>query len=131
MIDHSEIRVLVIDDEWEVRETLGSFLEDQGFVVTLVDSAEKALEILLESTFDVAIVDLRLRGMTGDAFTVRAHEIAPGMRFLIHTGAADLAISDELQAIGVGTEHMLLKPIIDMTVIVDRITELLAVTGAD
>jgi DNA-binding NtrC family response regulator len=104
------IRVLIVDDEPFVRDSLAEYLADFDFSVSSAGSAEEMLTLLEEAPQDVAIVDLRLPGMSGDALIQRAHEIAPAMRFLIHTGSVDYRISGDLMKIGVRQEHVILKP---------------------
>lgn len=118
------IRALVIDDESSIRESLTEFLEDFDFDVTPAESAEEALDLLSDKVFDVAVVDLRLPGMSGETMIVKAHEINPGMRFLIHTGSVDYRLSKTLTKIGMKPEHLFLKPLPDLTILVDRIQEL-------
>ncbi len=120
----SPIRVLVVDDEPFVRDSLVEFLEDYDFDVSSAASAEEMLELLARRQQDVAIVDLRLPGMNGDALIHQAHEVLPSMRFLIHTGSVDYRLSDDLKKIGVRQEHVILKPQPNLNSIVDRIRDL-------
>jgi len=103
-------RVLVIDDEPFIRESLAGFLEDCDFEVLTADSAENALEVLKSTTVHIAIVDLRLPGMNGDALIQEIHRSMPAVRFLIHTGSVDYHLSRELQRIGIRSEHVFYKP---------------------
>lgn len=63
----SEKRVLIVDDESSIRESLAEFLRDFGMNVDTAENAEDALELLRQKSFDVMIADLRLPGITGDA----------------------------------------------------------------
>ena len=120
----SPIRVLVVDDEPFVRDSLVEFLEDFDFEVSSAASAEEMLELLAKRQQDVAIVDLRLPGMNGDALIHQAHEVLPSLRFLIHTGSVDYRLSADLMDMGVKQEHVILKPQPNLNSIVDRINEL-------
>ena len=120
----SPIRVLVVDDEPFVRDSLVEFLEDYDFDVSSAASAEEMLELLARRQQDVAIVDLRLPGMNGDALIHQAHEVLPSMRFLIHTGSVDYRLSDDLKKIGIRQEHVILKPQPNLNSIVDWIRDL-------
>ena len=122
---HSEIRILVIDDEPVIRDSLVGFLEDCDFAVSSVESAEEALENLQEGLFDLAIVDLRLPGMSGEEFIKKAFVIAPEIKYVIHTGSVSYRLSDELLEIGIRPEHVFLKPQTDLSIFVDTIQLLL------
>jgi CheY-like chemotaxis protein len=58
-------KVLVVDDEAGLRETLAANLELEGFEVKEADSAEKALELCAAQRFDLVITDIRMPGMNG------------------------------------------------------------------
>ncbi|MCP4750214.1 MAG: response regulator [Proteobacteria bacterium] len=124
-MDHSEIRVLVIDDEPFIRESLAGFLEDCDFEVTSAESGEEALELLKTSPVEIAIVDLRLPGMNGDALIQQVNKVSRNIRFLIHTGSVDYRISKELDKIGVRPEHVFYKPQPDLSLFVEKIEALL------
>ncbi len=116
------LRVLVVDDEPLVAQTLQAFLEDEGMRVHIEHSAEQALDTVRGgAAFDVCIMDLRLPGMDGDAAARALHQLCPGLRFVIHTGSADYAVPAQLQAIGVGEAHLFRKPLVDMTALADAL----------
>jgi two-component system, OmpR family, KDP operon response regulator KdpE len=58
-------RILVVDDEREIRRCLEISLEEKGYTVMPAESGEKALDLLQQSPADVAIVDLLLPGIDG------------------------------------------------------------------
>ena len=66
MKDYSRFRILVVDDEPSICESLLDYLEDFGFDVLASCGAHEALEILAKKPRDVAIIDIRLPGMNGD-----------------------------------------------------------------
>jgi DNA-binding response OmpR family regulator len=63
-----EGRVLVVDDEPMVRETLGQFLSDEGYVVDLAVDGEAALERVHAARPDAILLDLMMPGMNGRQF---------------------------------------------------------------
>ena len=73
----SAVRVLVVDDESCIRNSLVNYLEDRGCKVVSAESAEEALETLRTEAVDVAIVDIRLPGMDGNGLIFAAHEMLP------------------------------------------------------
>jgi two-component system, OmpR family, response regulator len=125
MGDAKPARVLVVDDEETIRESLMAYLDDCDFAVSAVASAEEALELIGERPQDVGIIDLRLPGMSGDTLILRAHEIAPDMRFLLHTGSSNYSLTGDLERIGLRPEHVFRKPIPDLDILVKGIRDLL------
>lgn len=68
-------KVLVVDDETDIREILKNYLEDFGLVVTLADDGDSALQILKKENFDVVITDIRMPNFTGDALLAEARRL--------------------------------------------------------
>ncbi len=119
------IRLLIVDDEPTLCWSLKSFMEDFDHEVTTAGSAEEALEILKNESFDAGIIDLRLPAVSGDKLILKIHTLHPDMKFLIHTGSVDFTINSELEAIGMTKNDIYLKPLIDMTVLIDRLERIL------
>jgi len=107
-------RVLLVDDEIHIRASMGAFLEDEGYIVTTVGSAEEALETIKSQDFDVGVIDLRLPGMDGEKLILHIIQEKPAMRFLIHTGSADFEITPELSAHGLKAQDIIKKPVRDL-----------------
>lgn len=126
MMDYSKIRVLVVDDEGAIRTSLEAYLEDFEFDVSSAGTAEEALELMEKESFHVAIIDLRLPGMSGDALLLEAHRRFPRLRFIIHTGSPAFQVTEDLKVSGVRMEHIFLKPISDMMLMVKAVEELAA-----
>jgi len=126
MVDNSPVRVLVVEDEPSVRHSLAGFLEDYDFDVSMAETAEKALALMAEKPCQVAIVDIRLPGIDGDAMILKAHEMMPSMRFIIYTGSVEYRLSEDLKRIGTKPEHVFPKPQKDLTVFISVIQELLS-----
>ena len=117
------IRVILVDDEDVVLDTLTAFLEDWGFQVFTADEGDKGIEILKEQPMDIAIVDIRLRGYDGNTFILKAHELQPGLKFLIHTGSSSYTVPHELAALGISEKDIFLKPIRDFKMLLDTINQ--------
>ena len=59
-------KILIIDDERPIRETLEMFLREKGYDVTTSESGETGLELIRKNQPDIVILDLRLPGIEGD-----------------------------------------------------------------
>lgn len=121
MTELTGITVLVLDDEQMVRENLEAFLEDEGLEPMTASNGEEALSILAENKVDVGIIDIRLPGMAGSEFIVKARKVSPTTHFLVHTGSTNYKLPSELRDAGVSHEDVFIKPLADMTVVLDAI----------
>ncbi len=124
MKQFSAIRVLVIDDEPAICMSLTAFLEDYGFNASSAESAEEALDLMKNNTYDVCIVDLRLPGISGEDLIIQARERFPKQRHIIYTGSISYNLSEKLQALGMRPEHVFLKPVRVLTLLVKCIKSL-------
>ncbi len=118
------ICIMIIDDERSVRKSLAAYLEDRGFKALTAESAEEALELIENETVDIAIVDMRLPKMDGNALIVNAHKINPLLAYLIYTGSTDYSPPPALLEIGVEARNVFHKPLIDLNLLVDAINRL-------
>ena len=102
-------RVLLVDDEAQIRSSFVAYCEDyEDFTTLVAASAEEGLSMLEREGADLCIVDMRLPGMHGGDF-IRA-ATCRCRRFLIHTGSVDTELSAELEALGLSGSDVLLKP---------------------
>ncbi|WP_461209969.1 response regulator [Desulfocurvus sp. DL9XJH121] len=124
MTDLTGITILVLDDEQMVRENLEAFLEDEGLTPLTASNGEKALSILAENSVQVGIIDMRLPGMAGSEFIVRAHKVSPDTKFIVHTGSTNYKLPQELREVGVTYDDVFIKPLADMNVVLTAIARL-------
>jgi DNA-binding response OmpR family regulator len=103
------IRALVVDDEERVRYVLEETLRRVGHVVVTASSGEKALDLLRDTSFDVAVVDLKLGGHVDGLRVLEALRWRwPGTAVVILTAHGSL--ESALAAIREGVDAYLLKP---------------------
>ena len=118
----SEISVLLVDDDEMIRDCVMAYLEDEGFSVHGAASGEDALGAIIALAPAVCITDMRLPGMDGEEFIVKAHALSPATGYLLHTGML-YDLSDELSALGMTAGDVLLKPIHNLSRLADKIRQ--------
>ena len=64
-LPHGKRRVLVIDDEGEIRDSLDTFLSLEGYEVSTAENGARGLAQAKDKPFDVAITDLKMPGLSG------------------------------------------------------------------
>jgi DNA-binding response OmpR family regulator len=101
------IRVLVVDDEEQIRRALKSVLSARNYEVTLAETAEEALEITAETTPDLIILDLTLPGMSGLDACRELREWYHGPILILSVRDSD---ADKIAALDLGADDYLTKP---------------------
>jgi len=82
--------LLVVDDELIVRDSLDKWFREEGYDVTVAESAHDALAKMAAKRFDLALVDIKMPGTDGVELQRRMHEIDPDMLVIIMTGYASV-----------------------------------------
>jgi two-component system, OmpR family, KDP operon response regulator KdpE len=100
-------RVLVIDDELQIRRALSSVLKARHYEVDLAATAEEGLEQTAARTPDVVILDLTLPGMNGLEACRRLREWYAGPILILSVRNAD---DDKIAALDLGADDYLTKP---------------------
>ena len=70
-------KLLIVDDELSVRDSLGKWFREEGYEVTMLENANDALTQLADQRWDVALVDIKMHGTDGIELQRRMHEIDP------------------------------------------------------
>lgn len=79
-------RVLLVDDEEDLRETLADLLAHVGYRVTTADSGVSAVAAARTHGFDLLLTDLRMPGMDGAETITAIKAIDPAIRVIVVTG---------------------------------------------
>ena len=108
-------RVLVIDDEAMVRESMVAYLEDSGYQVVAVNSGHAGLEVLEQQDIDLILCDLRMPNLDGLEVLKQVKQRNHQTPFIVVSGAG--VMDDVVQALRLGASDYLVKPIIDMVVL--------------
>ena len=86
--------VLVVDDEKNVRTMWTSALKDAGFYVRAAESAQVALDLCDEHTFDLAVVDFFIPSITGVELLFRIRRKLPLIRSIVVSGKLDQSVDE-------------------------------------
>ncbi len=101
--------LLVVDDDPGQRSLLSTFLNQQGFQITLAETGQAALDQLEQQAFDMMISDVRMPGMTGLETLRKVREAQHQLPVLMVTAFPD--IRDAVTAMQDGAVNYLQKPV--------------------
>jgi two-component system, OmpR family, response regulator len=116
------MRILLVDDEIELISTLAERLGMRGVPADYVTSGQKALEAVASQSYDLAVLDLKMAGLSGIETMERLRAQAPQMKFIILTGHGDEDEYKKGQA--AGCAFYLMKPL-DIEVLIGKIRQAL------
>lgn len=102
-------RILIIDDERNIRQSFSSLLKDEGYATTVAETAETGLAKGNDSEFDLILLDLGLPGMSGLDFMDRLRETDSNALVLVISGQSDIPAA--LKALRSGAIDYLEKPV--------------------
>lgn len=101
--------ILVVDDESDLCEILKFNLENEGYLVDTAGSAEEALEIMKESTYQLILLDVMMSGMSGFKMAEHLHKELKDNTPIIFLTARD-SENDMLTGFSVGGDDYIAKP---------------------
>jgi two-component system response regulator AtoC len=82
---NKKVKILVVDDEAIVRESLRDWLTDAGYQVFIAENGSQALEVIKKEKLGIVIADLVMPGMDGIELMKGAKEISPHIAVIIIT----------------------------------------------
>ena len=103
-------RLLIVDDEQTLRESLQRVFSREGYDADAVNSAESALELIASNVYHVVITDIILPGIDGIELLKRIKEKLPEQLVIIITAYA--SIDTAIRAIRLGAYDYIVKPIV-------------------
>ena len=101
--------ILVVDDEENFLTLLQWFLSQRGYEVFTASSADQALDLLIDRTFDIALLDLRLG--TSDGLTLLESLTNQAPKMIVFMMTAYPTVSSIKQAFDKGASRYLTKPV--------------------
>jgi DNA-binding NtrC family response regulator len=103
-----EPRILIIDDEEAIRESLDTLLTLEGFSVNTVGDGPSGMELLSRNEYDLLLLDLALPGQSGMDLLPRVVEIQPNLPVIMITAFG--TVGNVVDAIRAGAENFVQKP---------------------
>ena len=115
-------RILVADDEESMRWVLSKALKRKGFIVDLAQDGRQALELIKDNCYDLAILDIKMPGISGLDLLDKVRELKSDLLVVIMT--AEASMKNAVEAMKRGAYDYITKPF-DLDVI-DAIIEKVA-----
>ncbi len=103
----SKIKILLVDDEWNMRNLIRIYLMKEGFEVKEASSGYEALSMMKQYSFDLILLDVMMPGMDGWQVckTIRETETIPIILLTARTET-----KDKVLGLGIGADDYLTKP---------------------
>lgn len=101
-------RILVVDDEQIVRESLQGWLEEEGYQVDTADSADTALAMIGRQEYEIAFLDIKMPGIDGIELLQRLKDRFPTIDVVMMTAYA--SVDSAVEAMKIGAYDYLTKP---------------------
>lgn len=102
-------RILIVDDEPLVLETLSEVLSSQGYPVSQASDARAGLDVLAREPHALVLSDIRMPGMDGVEFLREVRKVHPGTDVVLMTGFGSL--DGAIDAMALGAADYLIKPL--------------------
>lgn len=103
--------VLIVDDEKNIRRTLQMVLEGAGFNVLDAATAEEGLSLLTQNEIDLAILDVRLPGMSGVDALQKIRERPESARLPVLMISGHASVAEAVNAVQLGATDFFEKPL--------------------
>jgi two-component system nitrogen regulation response regulator NtrX len=101
-------RILIVDDEPGIRQSLKGVFEDEGFATDSVSSGEECLKKIADTPYDLVLLDIWLPGIDGIETLRRLRELSPSTRVIMISGHATIATA--VTATKLGAYDFIEKP---------------------
>ena len=108
-------KLLIIDDESPVRDTVVGYLEDSQYEVIEASNGEEGLHLFRSTKPDLVLCDLKMPKIDGLAVLKTVLEESPNTPFIVVSGVG--VMSDVVEALRLGASDYLVKPLSDLAVL--------------
>jgi DNA-binding NtrC family response regulator len=104
-----QARIIIVDDDENIRTTMKTILEDEGYCVDLATNGNEAIEMTQETAYNIALLDIRLPDMEGVELLKRIKNIVPRTRKIMVTGFPSM--QNAISALNKNADAYLVKPV--------------------
>jgi DNA-binding NtrC family response regulator len=117
------LKILIVDDETIVRESLGAWFQQDGHHVDAAESAKEALRLAARTHYDIALVDIKMPGMDGLELQTRLAAADPELTIILMTAYA--SVDSAVKAMKAGAYDYIVKPFDpdDLSMLIQRAAE--------
>ena len=114
-------RIFVVDDEDALRTVLSGELASEGYEVSSAPDGESAITLLHKESFDLALLDIKMPGVSGFDVLKFIKEKHPKTKVVMLTGFADL--KNAIESKKLGAEDFVSKPydLVDLLTTIERV----------
>src|SRR5579862_7428680 len=102
-------KLLIVDDEHSVRDSMNKWFREEGYEVGTAESASEALSRVAEQRWDAALLDIKMPGTDGIELQRRLHEVDPQLIVIMMTGYA--SVETAVAALKNGAYDYVTKPL--------------------
>lgn len=103
-------RILIVDDDENIRKVLIAILRDEGYKADSVENGAKAIEKTKKTFYNLALIDIRLPDMEGTELLTKLKDTTPRIRKIIITGYPTL--QNAVEAVNRGADAYIMKPFV-------------------
>jgi len=102
-------RILVVDDDESIRNSLAAILRDEGYAVDVAASGGEAIRKSKETVYNLALIDIKLPDMEGIDILIRMKDTVPKVRKIMMTGFP--SVQNAIAAVNRKADAYLVKPV--------------------
>ena len=102
-------KILVVDDDENIRNTMKAILEDEGYIVDLAATGSEAIQQTKKTAYNIALLDIRLPDMEGVELLKLIKDTVPRTRKIMVTGYPSM--QNAIAALNKSADAYLVKPI--------------------
>lgn len=113
-------KILVVDDDENIRTSMKAILEEEGYIVDLAGSGKEGIQKTKEKAYNVALLDIRLPDMEGVQLLKLMKPTIPRTRKIMVTGYP--STQNAIEALNKNADAYLIKPV-DIEKLLDTIKE--------
>jgi DNA-binding NtrC family response regulator len=106
---NNETRILIVDDDDTIRSTMKAILEDEGYKVDLAASGKEGVQKANETSYNIALLDIRLPDMEGVELLKLMKPAVPRTRKIMVTGYP--STQNAIEALNKNADAYLIKPV--------------------